>query len=168
MGNPAYIVAMAMGVVMLLSVCFVYVRHQTLALGGMSLSAFAVVLLGMSVWRSIDVSVNGQGVQAKLDQAVAAANEARQEVAVVKQATEQNVEATRALKATVETVRAQGALRDLGFYRGAVDGNSGAMTTKSIRDFQAARQLPATGVLDSRTIQALGIKPVPVPAPDSP
>jgi hypothetical protein len=40
--NPAFIVALVLGTVMLASVCFVYVKHRTFGFGGASLTGFGV------------------------------------------------------------------------------------------------------------------------------
>jgi hypothetical protein len=160
MENPAYVVALVLGAVMLLSVCFVYVKHQILQLGGISLSGFAVVLVGMSVWRSIDVSVDENGFKAKLEQAIAAANDAKAQVAQVKEISSKNSEAALALKEAVEAFKTQDALRDMGLYKGALDGHFGATTKKSILEFQELKNIPKTGILDPKTIEELKIKPI--------
>jgi len=51
----------------------------------------------------------------------------------------------------------QQALFDRGHYRGKVDCLMGLRTRESIRAFQKAEKLPATGQLDSQTAQKLGI-----------
>jgi peptidoglycan hydrolase-like protein with peptidoglycan-binding domain len=53
----------------------------------------------------------------------------------------------------------QQALHDRGYYRAKVDGVIGLRTRASVRAFQKAEDLPATGQLDSRTASKLGIKP---------
>lgn len=160
MSNPAYVVALVLGAVMLLSVCFVYVKHQILQLGGMSLSAFAVVLVGMSVWKSIDVSMDEKGFKAKLDQAIAVAAEAKQETAQVKQISQMNTEAALALKESIEAIKTQESLRSIGIYKGALDGQFGSATRKSLLEFQEMKNLPRTGTLDPKTIKELGIEPI--------
>lgn len=160
MSNPAYIVALVLGSIMLLSVCFVYVRHQVLQLSGMGLTAFAVILVGMSVWKNINVSVDETGFTAKLEQAIEIANQAKKETAEIKQLNQQTTEAALALKETVETIRIQEALRDKGLYKGALIGQLDSETVKSISAFQEQRGIPKTGTLDTKTIRELGIKPI--------
>lgn len=46
-------------------------------------------------------------------------------------------------------------LRNLGFYQGAIDGETGEETVAALRAFQRAATLPETGVADDATIQAL-------------
>lgn len=53
--------------------------------------------------------------------------------------------------------RAQLRLRQLGYYRGSIDGSIGRGTRYAIIRFQADRRLPRTGYLDWRTLRALGI-----------
>jgi len=56
------------------------------------------------------------------------------------------------------TVRnVQQALNAKGFNAGPADGQWGASTESALRQFQTARGLPSTGVLDSRTMDALGV-----------
>jgi murein L,D-transpeptidase YcbB/YkuD len=160
MSNPAYIVALVLGSIMLLSVCFVYVRHQVLKLSGMGLAGFAVILVGMSVWKNIDVSVDENGFTAKLEQAIEIANQAKKETAEIKQLNQQTTEATLALKETVDTIRIQEVLRDKGLYKGALIGQLDAETVKSISTFQEQNGIPKTGTLDTKTIRKLGIQPI--------
>jgi hypothetical protein len=54
-------------------------------------------------------------------------------------------------------VRAQIRLRQLGYYRGPIDGSIGYGTRRAIARFQRHYGLPTTGWLDSRTLRALRI-----------
>jgi hypothetical protein len=57
-----------------------------------------------------------------------------------------------------ETIRAaQVALRDRGFYNGAINGVLNVQTRNAIRQFQRQSNLPLTGELDFNTARALGI-----------
>lgn len=51
----------------------------------------------------------------------------------------------------------QQALKDQGYYDGAVDGIMGVRTRRAIQAYQQEKGLPATGRLDERTLQALGV-----------
>jgi peptidoglycan hydrolase-like protein with peptidoglycan-binding domain len=53
----------------------------------------------------------------------------------------------------------QQTLRDKGHYRGKVDGVFGLRTRASIRAYQKAGNLPATGQLDTQTAGKLGVRP---------
>src|ERR1700685_4771790 len=53
----------------------------------------------------------------------------------------------------------QQTLQDQGHYRGEVDGVFGLRTRASIRGFQQAENLPATGQLDTQTAGKLGVSP---------
>jgi peptidoglycan hydrolase-like protein with peptidoglycan-binding domain len=53
----------------------------------------------------------------------------------------------------------QQTLRDKGHYQGDIDGVFGLRTRASIRGFQKAENLPATGQLDTRTADRLGVTP---------
>jgi hypothetical protein len=54
--------------------------------------------------------------------------------------------------------RAQEALKGKGFDPGAISGRMHARTQEALREFQKANDLPATGVLDQKTAEKLGIK----------
>lgn len=53
---------------------------------------------------------------------------------------------------------AQQALKDKGHDPGMVDGKMGAKTQAAIRDFQKAQGMEATGRLDMKTMQSLGME----------
>ena len=53
--------------------------------------------------------------------------------------------------------RAQEALKAQGRDPGAVSGRMHAKTQEALRDFQKANNLPATGVLDKKTADKLGV-----------
>ena len=50
----------------------------------------------------------------------------------------------------------QVALRSLGLYHGAIDGDKGPLTTAALRELQARSHLPVTGLIDARTRAAIG------------
>ncbi len=54
--------------------------------------------------------------------------------------------------------RAQEALKGKGFDPGAISGRMHAKTQEALRQFQKANDWPATGVLDQKTADKLGIK----------
>jgi len=58
-----------------------------------------------------------------------------------------------------DVMKMQQTLRDKGHYRGDVDGVFGLRTRASIRGFQKAENLPATGELDTQTADKLGVTP---------
>lgn len=57
-----------------------------------------------------------------------------------------------------EIRRAQEALKGKGFDPGEISGRMHARTQEALRKFQTANDLPATGVLDQKTADKLGIK----------
>jgi len=59
---------------------------------------------------------------------------------------------------TVEIRKAQERLRIKGFDPGPVDGILGLQTQAALQQYQAAHGLPATGVLDEKTQNALGVR----------
>jgi peptidoglycan hydrolase-like protein with peptidoglycan-binding domain len=58
-----------------------------------------------------------------------------------------------------EVKKMQQTLRDKGHYRGNIDVVFGLRTQASIRGFQKAENLPATGQLDTQTAGRLGVAP---------
>jgi len=84
MDNIVYIVALVLGALMLLSVCYVYVKHQVLQLGGMALAGLAVILVGMSVWQSFSFSITQDGLVAQGEKAIKVAEEAKVQAAEAK------------------------------------------------------------------------------------
>src|SRR5215469_11397533 len=70
MENAVFIVGLVLGTLLLTSVCWTYVRAPTHAfnLGGVILSTFGFLLVGLSVFQSVDISISSKGVTAKLDQ----------------------------------------------------------------------------------------------------
>lgn len=55
------------------------------------------------------------------------------------------------------SARAQSRLRELGYYRGPVDGDFGRGSRAALARFQRDRGLRPTGSLDERTLRALRI-----------
>ena len=53
---------------------------------------------------------------------------------------------------------AQQALKDKGYDPGPIDGRMGARTTEAIKSFQSASNLEATGTLDAKTAEQLGVQ----------
>src|SRR5437762_14182250 len=65
-----------------------------------------------------------------------------------------------------QTAGLQVALRAQGLYRGPIDAISGPATVAATRAFQRLEGIPATGLADARTRQALG--PLGRPLPGAP
>lgn len=112
MDTVVYAVGLAMGSVMLGSVCYVWVRKQQLGIGGGFLSAMGVVLLGLSVWTGVSVEVTKGGIKAdfdrlqeRLDEVTEANQIVSEQVQNIAQSTEANrsqfVQLTRVLEADV-------------------------------------------------------------------
>jgi hypothetical protein len=55
-------------------------------------------------------------------------------------------------------VSVQSELAQRGYYQGAIDGVIGSDSREAIRAFQAAQGLPVTGSIDTKLLNALGIK----------
>ena len=87
MENWAYMVGMIIGAVAIGAVCWVWVRKQTFGTGGIGLSIVGVILVGLSVWKSVEVSyTNGnlvvrlQKLEQRLGQVAEASSAVTQEV----------------------------------------------------------------------------------------
>lgn len=154
MTNPAFVVALVLGAAMLGAVIWVYVTGGAFGLGGSVLTVCGVILVGMSVWRTIDVSVDERGFKAKFEQL-------EKKVSQVQQRSDSTVKEVTQLRQSFDTRVAQDRLRDLGFYKGLADGSLGPATTLSIQKYQAAKGLPQTGVLDEPTRRSLEIRSSP-------
>jgi hypothetical protein len=62
---------LGLGTLLLGSVCWTYMTKNLFGLGGAVLSTFGLILAGMSVWNTVDVSVTASGITAKLDSRLA-------------------------------------------------------------------------------------------------
>jgi len=60
-----------------------------------------------------------------------------------------------------EVKAVQRALRDVGHYKGNIDGDFGPLTNQAVRDFQAKAGLEVDGVVGPNTLDALGIERFP-------
>jgi peptidoglycan hydrolase-like protein with peptidoglycan-binding domain len=70
-----------------------------------------------------------------------------------------NKQAVAAFVAKDEVSKMQEILRDKGHYQGRIDGVFGLRTRASIRAYQKAENLTATGEVDTRTAAGLGVRP---------
>ena len=70
-----------------------------------------------------------------------------------------NRQAVAAFVTKDEISKIQETLRDKGHYQGRIDGVFGLRTRASIRAYQKAESLTATGEVDTRTAAGLGVRP---------
>ena len=64
----ALILNLVFGSLMLCSLLFVYIKHRTFGLGGSVLTVFGVMLLGISIWKTVEISVTLEGeIEAKFE-----------------------------------------------------------------------------------------------------
>lgn len=62
----ALIFGIVFGSLMLSSVIYVYIKHKTFGLGGSILTVFGVMLLSLSIWKTVEISVTPKGgIEAK-------------------------------------------------------------------------------------------------------
>ncbi|MCP3690349.1 MAG: hypothetical protein GY784_18255, partial [Gammaproteobacteria bacterium] len=102
MENPVFLIALIVGSIILLSVCFVYIRHQVLPLGGIALSLIGMILMGLSVWKSVDISIDDSGIHAKLDQIVLVANQAQEDASEAQRVSQQSLQEIGTVKVQTE------------------------------------------------------------------
>jgi hypothetical protein len=151
-----YRVALVLGGLMLVTVCGVFAIHQTFGLGGSVLTASGVVLVGMSIWRKIDVSVSEKGFTAKLEKVETQVQEARAQASKGIETARQATQAIGKLRHSLLVQNVQNALKQKG-YKVFADGLLGPQTRHAIKEFQAKTGLPQSGDIDSETIRALQI-----------
>jgi len=63
-------------------------------------------------------------------------------------------------KRRLQIMRVQIALTSLGLYGGRIDGALSSRTQKSLKLFQTVKDLPATGLMTTDTLNALGVPAV--------
>jgi len=151
-----YKVALALGGLMLLTVCGVFAFHQIFGLGGSILTISGIILVGMSVWRKIDVTVSDKGITAKLEQVEAQVREAKEQASKGIETAQQATQAIGKLKHSLQIQSVQAALAKQG-YKVFADGFLGPQTKHAIKEFQITKGLPQSGNIDLPTIRALQI-----------
>ena len=70
------------------------------------------------------------------------------------------VSLTKAEKLALQIMRVQIKLTSLGLYSGAIDGILGKSTVDALKLFQDLKRLPATGLMSTDTLNALGLPAV--------
>ena len=60
-------VGLVLGSAMIGTVCMVYFKKQVMGFGGSVLTIFGVVLVGLSVWSTVQVRVSKEGLEVELD-----------------------------------------------------------------------------------------------------
>jgi len=174
MDDITKIVTLSLGALIIGTLCFVFFRDKKLHLSGIAFSVIGFILVGLPYWKTIEFSINSDGINTKVEQALKIASEAEAkaikteakvkvaEAELLKTQTlvQQTVNASLAIKNTVETIRAQEKLRSKRLYAGEIDGRFSNKTRSSLIKFQASAGLPKTGELDTKTLDALKIKPI--------
>ncbi len=155
-----FVVGLVVGTAILGSVSFVYVRHQKLGLNGATLSLIGMILIGMSLWKSIDVGANHKGVWARLEQAEKIAVRASKEAEEAKKETISAIKSVTSLKKTLSTVIDQEKLKAGHLYSGASDGVMNPATKKALERFQQSKGLTRSGELDEATRELLGVRSI--------
>jgi hypothetical protein len=97
--DEAHVLAVLAGVVFgaaaISTACWVWLRKQIFAFGASALCGSGVVLLGLSIWHSVEFGINGNSIPLKLQSALQTIDA---KVAVIDQALQQNSAAVADLK----------------------------------------------------------------------
>lgn len=64
----AQLVGVIIGAIILLVTCWVFAKQKSLGLPGIGFAFFGVVLLGMSVWSTAQITVGPEGLNARFEQ----------------------------------------------------------------------------------------------------
>ena len=156
MRDRVFYVTLCVGTVMLLDISWVFFEQQTLDTGGMVFTVCALLLVGMSVWRKIDVSVSEKGIEAKMEQVEAEVQTAREQSTSAEKEAQRAHEVVKSLKHSLTVRDAQTSLAKHGLNV-MVDGRVGPETSEALKVFQAAEGLEANGELDEVTLEKLGV-----------
>lgn len=64
----ALLIGIVLGAIMLLGVIYVYVKNQSYGMGGTALTVFGTLLIGLSIWKTAEISISPDGgLQAKFE-----------------------------------------------------------------------------------------------------
>jgi len=69
-----FIVGIILGPVLLIATVYVYIKHRRFGLGGVVLTVFGTILIGLSIWQSVELTIGPKGdFSAKFKQDLGAA-----------------------------------------------------------------------------------------------
>jgi hypothetical protein len=155
--NFVFLSALALGVMLLASVCYIYVKNQSFGLGGSCLSGMGVILVGMSVWKNINFSMDATGIKAQLEQVQSVAKSAEHAASKAQAEAQTSSQAVSQLQSRLDVMLVQEKLTEAGMYKGPPDGVLGAMTKSTLMRYQESKGLPPTGLIDEPTKRVMGI-----------
>jgi hypothetical protein len=161
--NRTFEVGMLVGISLLGSVCWVYLQTHDLTSGGLAIALFGFILLSLSVWRNIDVSIGQKGITAKFEQFAAEikaeTNAVIDKIEKTESVAAETADAVVKLKRSIDVRNAQAVLAAAG-YSAFADGVIGPQTIIAIKAFQSDKGLPVTGELDRETLNAMHLSPM--------
>jgi hypothetical protein len=64
----AVLAGVLFGSIAISSACWVWIRRQIFAYGGSALCGSGVILLGLSIWHSVEFGVTGTGISLKMQE----------------------------------------------------------------------------------------------------
>lgn len=139
------VISLILGSLMLSSVCFVYIRHRIFGIGGSFLTIFGTILIGLSVWKTVDIKT--------------------EKISIKLRATEDKLIKLEENMTTLEdtfgkfylNIALQSELKEKGFYKGPISGIITVSYKKAIKEYQKKHNLPVTGVVDYPTFERLNI-----------
>ncbi|GAB4060146.1 peptidoglycan-binding domain-containing protein [Uliginosibacterium sediminicola] len=124
---------------------------------------FGLILISLSVWRNIDLSIDEKGITAKFEQ-FAAEVKAETGAAIEKIEKTESValevaKSVTNLKRSIDVRNAQAVLSAAG-YAVFADGFMGPQTNAALKRFQEEKGIPVTGELDRETMAAMKLFPM--------
>lgn len=138
-------ISLAVGVLIALSVCYVFVCEKKLNASGIGLSVVSTILLGMSVWTNIKVDLTK--LQFEVSQATQKADSA--------------TIAAKVASTSVDQMAVKASLAHAGFYKGSLAPNANEVEFKeALKAYQLDKALPVTGAIDDSVFKALKIEPL--------
>jgi len=140
MDTPVLIVSLAFGSLSLGSTILVFIKHRVFGLGGSILSVVGVILIGMSVWKSIDIQA-GNKIKVRLEKAEKGIEKAEQKI--------------NDLNNFKTTLIVQAKLKELNVYTDPLDGTYNANFKNAIANYQSSHGIQPTGIIDDKTLFSL-------------
>lgn len=138
--TPVLCVSLAFGALSLGAAVWVYIKHQYFGFGGSILSMVGIILLGMSVWKSIDIQA-GENYRVRLLKAEKDIKKAEQEI--------------NDLNNFKTALFAQAQFKELNLYKGPLDGTYNANFKNAVTNYQAKHGFQPTGIIDDKTLISL-------------
>lgn len=139
MDTSVLCVSLVFGSLSLGSTIWVYIKHRVFGFGGTILSITGIILIGMSVWKSIEI-------QAKDVRIILEKNEKE-----IKKAQEEIQDLINFNRSFVVQAR----LKELNMYKGPLDGSLNSQFKIAITNYQSLHGIQPTGIIDDKTLLSI-------------